>query len=64
MALTNEELASMYIKYKQQLNFYKHRDSFQDINKYLESKEYLSLLKLEMKKRGLKKKHVKRQCNY
>ena len=59
MALTNKELADMYIKFKQQLNYYKQRQSFYDLNKYIESKKCLSIIKMEMKKRGLKKKRGK-----
>ena len=56
MKLTNQELASLYIKYKQQLKYYKQRQSLYDLNKYVVSKKSLSIVKMEMKKRGLKKK--------
>lgn len=64
MALTNQELANLYVKYKQQLKYHKQRDSFYDLNKYIESKKCLSLLKMEMKKRGLKKKAVNKLGKY
>ena len=64
MELTNRELASVYIKYKHQLKIYKQRRQLlYDLNKYLEIKESLSILKMEMKKRGIKKKEVKKLCN-
>ena len=64
MKLTNEELAYMYIQYKQQLKYFKQRQSFYDLNKYIESKKCLSIVKMEMKKRGLKKKEAKKLINY
>ena len=64
MKLTNKELANMYIKYKHQLKYFKQRQSFYDLNKYIESKECLSIVKMEMKKRGLKKKEAKKLSNY
>ena len=64
MKLTNQELATMYIKYKKQLKYYKQRQSIYDLNKYIESKKRLSLIKMEMKKRGLKKKEAKKLSNY
>ena len=64
MELTNEELAYMYIQYKQQLKYFKQRQSFYDLNKYIESKKCLSIVKMEMKKRGLKKKEAKKLINY
>ena len=65
MELTNRELAGVYIKYKHQLKIYKQRrQSLYDLNKYLEIKESLSILKMEMKKRGIKKKEVKKFYNY
>ena len=54
----------MYIKYKQQLKYYKQRQSLYDLNKYFESKKCLSIVKIEMKKRGLKKKEAKKLSNY
>ena len=60
MELTNKELADMYIKYKQQVKYYNQSQSFYDLNKYLESKKYLSIVKMEMHKRGLKKKEAKK----
>lgn len=54
----------MYIQYKQELKYYKKRQSFYDLNKYMESKKYLSIIKMEMKKRGLKKKKAKKLSNY
>ena len=64
MKLTNKELADMYIKYKQQLKYFKKRRSFYDLNKYIESKKCISIIKMEMKKRGLKKKEAKKLSNY
>ena len=64
MELTNKELADMYIKYKQQVKYYNQSQSFYDLNKYLESKKYLSIIKMEMHKRGLKKKEAKKLGNY
>jgi hypothetical protein len=64
MKLTNKELADMYIKYKRQLKYFKNRQSFYDLNKYIESKECLSIVKVEMGKRGLKKKEAKKLSNY
>ena len=50
MELTNRELAGVYIKYKHQLKIYKQRrQSLYDFNKYLEIKESLSVVKMEMK---------------
>ena len=64
MELTNKELADMYMKYKQQVKYYKQGQSFYDLNKYLENKKYLSIIKMEMHKRGLKKKEAKILANY
>jgi hypothetical protein len=64
MEITNQELASMYTKYKKQLKDYKQRQSLYDLNKYLESKKYLSIIKMEMKRRGLKKEEAKKLGNY
>ena len=64
MKLNNQELAYLYMKYKQQRKYFKHRQSFYDFNKYVESKKYLSVVKMEMKKRGLKKKEAKKLSNY
>ena len=64
MELTNKELADMYIKYKQQVKYYNQSQSFYDLNKYLERKKYLSIIKMEMHKRGLKKKEAKKLGNY
>ena len=64
MKLTNQELATMYIKYKKQLKYFKQRQSLYDLNKYIESKKCLSIIKMEMKKRGLKKKEAKKLSNY
>jgi hypothetical protein len=60
MELSNKELADMYIQYKQQLKYFKQRKSFYDLNMYMESKKCLSIIKIEMKKRGLKKKEAKK----
>ena len=64
MEITNKELADLYVKYKHQLKYFKERQSFYDLNKYIESKKCLSLVKIEMKKRGLKKKEAKKISNY
>lgn len=64
MELTNKELADMYVKYKQQREHFKQGQSFYDLNKYIESKKYLAIVKIEMKKRGLKKKEAKKLSGY
>ena len=66
MELTNKELANLYTKVKKQKKYYKekHRQSLYDLNKYLEYKECLALIKLEMKRRGLKKKEAKKLSNF
>lgn len=64
MEFTNQELADMYVRYKKQIKYYKQRQSLYDLNKYIESKNYLSIVKMEMKKRGLKKKDAKKLSNY
>lgn len=60
MELTNKKLADMYIEYKQQLKYFKNGQSFYDLNKYIEIKKSISIIKMEMKKRGLKKKKAKK----
>ncbi|MFJ8235863.1 hypothetical protein ACIQ34_08980 [Ureibacillus sp. NPDC094379] len=66
MELTNKELANLYTKIKNQKKHYKekHRQSLYDLNKYLEYKECLAVVKLEMKRRGLKKKEAKKLSNF
>lgn len=64
MEITNKEVAELYIKYKQQLKYFKKRQSLYDLNKYIETKKYLSIIKMEMKRRGLKKKEAKRLSSY
>jgi hypothetical protein len=64
MNLTNEELAALYVKYKERKKFYKERQSLYDLNKYLESKKGLAVIKMEMKRRGLRKKEAKKLSNY
>ncbi|KKI91276.1 hypothetical protein WQ54_15755 [Bacillus sp. SA1-12] len=61
--ISNNELVVLYINYKKQLKIYKQRNSFFDLNKILEIKNYLSLIKWEMKKRGLNKKEAKKYVN-
>ena len=63
MELTNKELADMYATYKQQLKYFKQGQSLYDLNKYIESKKCLSIIKMEMNKRGLKKKEAKKISN-
>jgi hypothetical protein len=64
MRLTNRELAGMYFNYKHQMKIYKQRQqSLYNLNKYLEIKESLSLVKMEMKKRGIKKQEAKKLWN-
>ncbi len=59
--ITNEKLAYLYVTYKQQLKIVEQRQSVYDLNKRLEIKTHLSLVKQEMKRRGLKKKSAKNQ---
>lgn len=63
MELTDKELADMYVKYKQQRKYFKQGTSIYDLNKYIESKECLAIVKMEMKRRGLKKKEAKKLSN-
>ena len=53
----------MYVTYKQQLKHFKQGQSLYDLNKYIESKKCLSVIKMEMNKRGLKKKEAKKISN-
>lgn len=62
--LTNEKLAYLYVICKRQLKMYKQRQSFYDLNKYLGMKMQISLIKQEMKRRGLKKKVAKKLAAY
>ena len=39
MKITNKEVAELYIKYKQQLEYFKQRQSLYDLNQYIEAKE-------------------------
>jgi hypothetical protein len=64
MEITNKEVAELYMKYKQQLKYFKQRQSFYDLNKYIETKKCLSIIKIEMKRRGLKKKTAKKLSSY
>ncbi|MGM0879147.1 MAG: hypothetical protein ACQEWV_32040 [Bacillota bacterium] len=61
--LTNKELANLYLIYKQKLKISKIRKSFYDLNKCIEIKKYLSIIKCEMKKRGLKNNEAKKLSN-
>lgn len=61
--ITNEQLAYLYVSYKRQLKVHKKRQSIYDLNKCLETKSYLSIVKQEMKNRGLKKKVAKKLVN-
>ncbi len=45
MELKNKELADLYIKYKQQLKFYKQKQALYNLDKYLESKKCLTIVK-------------------
>ncbi|WP_175640662.1 hypothetical protein [Metabacillus schmidteae] len=58
-SIKNSELFSIYLKYKKQLKIYKQRESFYDLNKTIEIKKYLSIIKWEMKRRGLTPKAAK-----
>ena len=64
MEITNKEIAELYIKYKQQRKYFKQRQSLYDLNKYIETKKCLSIIKMEMKRRGLKKKAAKKLSSY
>ena len=64
MKITDKEIAELYIKYEQQLKYFKQRQSLYDLNKYIETKKYLSIIKMEMKRRGLKKKAAKKLISY
>ena len=64
MKITDKEIAELYIKYKQQLKYFKQRQSLYDLNKYIETKKCLSIIKMEMKRRGLKKKEAKKLSSY
>ena len=61
--ITNEKLAYLYVTYKQQLRALEQRQSVYDLNKRLEIKKHLSLVKNEMKRRGLNKKSAKKLAN-
>lgn len=63
MALSDKELAAMYLKYHKEKKLYKDRTSLYDLNKYLELKKALALIKMEMYKRGLNKKEAKKLCH-
>lgn len=63
MALTDKELATLYLKYQKEKKLYKNKTSLYDLNKYLEIKKGLSLIKMEMHKRGLNKKQAKKICS-
>ncbi|MFC0274974.1 hypothetical protein ACFFIX_27110 [Metabacillus herbersteinensis] len=62
--LTNKELAKLYVEYKQKIKLPKKRKSFYNLNKCIEIKKYLSLIKWEMEERGLKKKEAKKLSNF
>lgn len=66
MSLTNKELADLYMKYKKEKKLYKQkkRQSLYDLNHYFECKKALSLIKIEMLRRGLKKKHAKKLSSF
>ena len=61
--ITNEQLADLYVSYKRKLKVHKQRQSIYDLNKCLETKSHLSIVKKEMKNRGLKKKVAKKLGN-
>jgi hypothetical protein len=56
--LSNKELAYLYIVHKQKRSEINKDQSFYDLNRFMEIKQYLSIIKVEMKRRGLKKKEV------
>lgn len=58
--INNNELSCMYLKYKKQLKVHKSRGSFYDLNRVIEIKKYLSLVKWEMKNRGMNYKEIKK----
>ncbi|RHW40144.1 hypothetical protein D1B33_04675 [Lysinibacillus yapensis] len=66
MELTNKELATLYVKYKKQKKYYKKRQrvSIYDLNHFFECKKCLDLVKLEMQRRGLKKKQAKKLSSF
>ena len=66
MELTNKELANLYMKYKKEKKLYKQKKrlSLYDLNHYFECKKALSLIKLEMHRRGLKKKQAKKLSSF
>ncbi|QCR31227.1 hypothetical protein [Lysinibacillus sp. SGAir0095] len=66
MKLTDKELADLYMKYKKEKKLYKQkkRQSLYDLNHFFECKKALSLIKLEMHRRGLKKKHAKKLSSF
>ncbi|APH05637.1 hypothetical protein A9C19_13250 [Bacillus weihaiensis] len=57
-SIQNEELTSIYMKYKKQLKVHKKRSSFYDYNRVIELKKHLSLIKWEMKCRGMNHKEI------
>jgi hypothetical protein len=59
--INNNELSCLYLKYKKKLKVHKSRGSFYDLNKVIEIKNYLSLLKWEMKNRGMNHKEIKKK---
>lgn len=62
--LSNKELAYLYIVYKQKRKEINKDQSFYDLNRFMEFKQYLSIIKAEMKRRGLKKKKAKKLINF
>lgn len=66
MNLTDKELANLYMKYKKEKKLYKQkkRQSLYDLNHFFECKKALSLIKLEMHRRGLKKKRAKKLSSF
>lgn len=62
--LSNKELSYLYVVYKQKRKEIRKEQSFYDLNRYVEVKMYLSIIKTEMKRRGLKKKKAKKLGNF
>ena len=66
MTVTNKELADLYVKYKKEKKLYKQkkRQSLYHLNHYFECKKGLTIVKIEMNRRGLKKKQAKKLSSF
>ena len=62
--LSNKELAYLYVLYKQKQKNINKEQSFYELNRYMEVKTYRSIIKSEMKRRGLKKKKANKLGNF